>query len=158
MRDIVGADDVLAGRRKTARGSRRPREHARRPLRRARLRTSSPGRRMPFFCAVPPTAALDAEGIGAFPSAGPYYVQDTAPGERVVIRRNPYYGGARAVHLEGFDVDLRGGTPQDMIRRDRPRARPTGGTLPPPSSSTPRSGFVAKYGINKSRFFVQARA
>ena len=60
-----------------------------------------------FFCAVPPNLPSDPEGIGAFPAAGPYYVQDYRPGQRVVLRRNRYYGGKRPHHVAGFDVDLR---------------------------------------------------
>ena len=48
---------------------------------------------MPFFCAVPPTLPSDPEGVGPFPSAGPYVVTEYRPGERVTIRRNRFYGG-----------------------------------------------------------------
>lgn len=153
MRDIVGATDVLSGRRRTASGivARSNTLVVRfvRPAPDFLSRTA-----MPFFCAVPPNLRSSGEGVGAFPSAGPYYVQEYRPGERVVIRRNPYYGGTRKVHLEGFDVDLRGGTPQDMIRRiDRDEA--DWGHSIAAVFMDPSLGLVSKYGVNKSELWVK---
>ena len=105
-RDIVGADDVLAGRSKTASGvvavGNTLVVRFTRPAPDFAARTS-----LPFFCAVPPRLPPDPEGVGAFTSAGPYYVVDYRPGERVVIRQNRFYGGTRPRRVEGFDVDLR---------------------------------------------------
>ena len=71
------------------------------------------------------------------------------------MRRNPYYGGTRKVHLDGFEVDLRGGTPQEMIRRvDRSEAD-WGHTVAAPFFTDPTLDLVAKYGVNKSQFFVK---
>ena len=64
----------------------------------------------------PAEPAAERRGVGD-PSAGPYYVQEYRPNERIVLKRNPYYGGNRKVHLDGFEVDLQGGTPQDMVRK-----------------------------------------
>ena len=94
---------------------------------------------MPFFCAVPPTLPPSPEGVRAFPGAGPYYVNDYRLNQQIVIRRNRYYGGNREHHVDGFDVDLSGGSPEEMLDRvdagkadwgymlagDRLRARPT---------------------------------
>lgn len=46
---------------------------------------------MPFLCAVPPTLPADLEGVGASPSAGPYFASEYVPGESVVLERNPFY-------------------------------------------------------------------
>jgi ABC-type oligopeptide transport system substrate-binding subunit len=72
---------------------------------------------MPFFCAVPPTLPPDREGVRDFPGAGPYYVKEYRPNGRVVIRRNRYYGGSRAHHVDGFDVDLSSDSPEQMLER-----------------------------------------
>ena len=154
MQDIVGAADVLAGKRPTAAGvvakGNTLTVRFTRPAPDFPVRTA-----MPFFCAVPPNLPPSAEGEGEFPSAGPYFVQEYRANERVVIRRNPYYGGERKTHLDGFDVDLRGGAPQDMIRRiDRDEADwgyMIGGVF----FSDPTLDLAAKYGINKSEFFVK---
>ena len=152
-RDIVGAADVLAGRRRTATGI-----VARGNtliVRFTRPAPDFPARTaMPYFCAVPPNLPPSAEGVGAFPSAGPYYVQEFRPGERVVIRRNPYYGGTRRVHLDGFDLDLSGGSPQDMIRRiDQDEA--DWGHMIAGLFMDPQLGLVEKYGINEDEFFMR---
>jgi peptide/nickel transport system substrate-binding protein len=151
--DIVGAKDVLAGRRTTphgvvARGNTLV-------VRFTKPAPDFPARTaMPFFCAVPPDLPSSGEGVGAFHSAGPYFVQEYRAGERVVIRRNPYYGGTRKVHVDGFDVDLRGGSPQDMVRRiDRGEAD-WGHTLAPVFTD-PSLGLETKHGINRSRYFVK---
>ena len=112
-RHIVGAADVLAGR-SAATGV-----VARGDTLTVRFMRATPGFRpsaLPFFCAVPPTLPVDAEGFGVFPTAGPYRVTEYRPGERVEIRRNPFYGGSRPHHVDGFDVDLRAASPDESIR------------------------------------------
>jgi peptide/nickel transport system substrate-binding protein len=152
MRDIVGADDVLAGREKTARGV-----VARGNTLFVRFKRPAPDflarTTLPFFCAVPPWLPVSAEGLGEFPSAGPYYVKDYRAGEGIVIRRNRFYGGERKVHLEGFDVNLRGGTPPELLRSiDRGDA--DWGYMVAGVFMTPGLDFRAKYGLNKSRFWM----
>ena len=90
-----------------------------------------------------------------FPSAGPYHVREFRPGERVVIRRNPHYGGARRVHLDGFDVDLRGGSPTDMIRRIERNEADWGHMLGGVFFADPTLDLIGKYGINKSEFWIK---
>lgn len=154
MRDIVGAADVLAGRRTTAAGVVARGNTL--VVRFTRPAPDFPARTaMPFFCSVPPRLPASAEGVSAFPSAGPYYVQEYRPGERVIVRRNRYYGGRRKVHLDGFNVDLRGGTPQEMIRRiDRDQAD-WGHTVGGQFFTDPTLDLAAKYGINKSQFWIK---
>ncbi len=154
MRDIVGAADVLHGRQKTARGV-----VARGNTLIVRFKKPAPDfparTAMPFFCAVPPLLEPSEEGATHFPSAGPYHVTEFRPGERVVIRRNPYYGGARRVHLDGFDVNLRGGSPTDMIRRiDRDEAD-WGHMLGGVFFADPTLDLIGKYGINKSELWIK---
>lgn len=50
---------------------------------------------MPFFCAVPIGTPHDPKGVRLVPSAGPYYVASYAPGQGVVLKRNPNYRGRR---------------------------------------------------------------
>ena len=119
VQDVVGAKDVLEGRRPSPRGVVAKGNTL--VVRFTKPAPDFPARTaLPFFCAVPPNLPSSGEGVGAFPSAGPYFVQEYRPGERVVIRRNPHYGGARKFHLDGFDVDLRGGSPQEHDPPDRP--------------------------------------
>jgi peptide/nickel transport system substrate-binding protein len=152
-RDIVGAADVLAGRRKTARGV-----DARGNtlvVRFVRAAPDFPARTaLPFFCAVQPGLPAVAEGVRALHAAGPFRVVEYRPGERVVIRQNRFYGGTRPRRVDGFDVDLRAPSPTEMIRRiDRGEAdwgHTVAGVFMDPSL-----GLRAKYGINKTRFFMK---
>jgi len=110
---------------------------------------------LPFFCAVPPTVpADDPEGIGQMPSAGPYTVTEYRPGERVVIRRNPYYGGSRPHHVDGFNVDLRAASPQDMLQRVERGDADWGHTLAAVFLD-PTLDLVTRYGVNRSRLFMK---
>ena len=115
VRDIIGAADVHAGKRSTASGV-----VARGNTLVVRFSRAVPDfvtrTTLPYFCAVPPGLQPSREGAKVIPSAGPYYVTEYRDGERVVIRRNPYYGGRRKVHLDGFNVNLRGGGPVDLLR------------------------------------------
>ena len=152
-RDIVGARAVLTGDRSAATGV-----VARGDTLVVRFTRPAPDfpalTTMPFFCAVPPTLPVDAEGIGVFPSAGPYRVTEYRPGERVLIRRNPFYGGSRPHHVDGFDVDLRAPSVDEPIRLiERDEADWT--TLLMPVFLNSGLDLVSKYGINRSRFFSQ---
>lgn len=152
VRDIVGADEVLAGTRPTARGvvalGYKLVVRFTRPAPDFATRTT-----LPFFCAVPRNFPPDPEGVRAPPGAGPYYVSDYRPGERLVLRRNRFYGGNRPHHVSGFDVDLRVASPNEMIQRiDREEA--DWGYNLAAVFLDPSLALVAKYGVNRSRFFL----
>ena len=152
LEDIVGARAVQAGRAAKAKGvvARGYRLIIRleRPLGDLPARTS-----MPFFCAVPPNLPADPEGRGAFPGSGPYYVSEYRTGQRVTIRRNRYYHGARPHHLDGFNVDLTASSPQEVLDRIED-GRADWGVIPPTLYFAPERGLVRKYGINKTQFFI----
>jgi ABC-type transport system substrate-binding protein len=150
---IVGAADVQAGRRTAAAGveARGNRLVVRftRPVGDFAAQTA-----MPFFCAVPPTLPSDPEGVRTFPSAGPYVITEYRPGERVTIRRNRFYRGDRPHHLDGFDADLRVSGPAEALDRVE-RGTADWAAAIAPSYFEPGRGLAAKYGVNKSQFFVQ---
>jgi YVTN family beta-propeller protein len=106
--DIVGARAYMAGRARhiagvTVRGDRlviRLTHPA--PDFPARIATSA-------FCAVPPDTPVDRNGVNVIPSAGPYYVTSYAPGQGVVLTRNPNYHGRRPHHFAR--IELRTGVP-----------------------------------------------
>jgi ABC-type transport system substrate-binding protein len=153
VQDIVGAAEVLSGPARTARGVV---AHGNtlvvkfsRPAPDFITRTT-----LPFFCAVPPGLPASREGAGAFHSAGPYYVKEYRQGERVLIQRNPYYGGRRKIHLDGFDVNLRGGGPVDLLRSiDRGEA--DWGHMISGIFLDRTLDLTGKYGVNRSRFFIR---
>jgi oligopeptide transport system substrate-binding protein len=152
-RDIVGAGRVLAGKSASAagilaRGSTLV-VHLTRPAPDFPSRMAST-----YFCAVPPSLPIDPEGVGAFPAAGPYYVTEYRRGERVVLRANRYYRGGRPHHVDGFDVDLRAASPQEVLQRvDRGEA--DWGYTIAGIYFDPALGLVGKYGLNRSRLFLR---
>jgi peptide/nickel transport system substrate-binding protein len=107
-----------------------------------------------FFCAVPPTLPIDAEGIGVFPAAGPYTVVEYRRGDRVTIRRNPNYGGRRPHHVDGFDVDLRASAPQEVLQRVDRGDADWGHTLSG-IYFDPALGLVERYGLNRSQLYLK---
>ncbi|HEY5872670.1 MAG TPA: ABC transporter substrate-binding protein [Gaiellaceae bacterium] len=152
-RDIVGAGRVLAGKATTpsgvvARGNTLV-VRLTRPAPDFPHRTAST-----FFCAVPPSLPIDPEGRGAFPAAGPYFVTEYRRGERAVLQQNPYYGGKRPHYVDGFDVDLRVASPQEVLRRVERGDADWGHTLSG-IYFDPALGLVDKYGINRSQLFLK---
>jgi peptide/nickel transport system substrate-binding protein len=102
------------------------------------------------LCAVPPNLPADPEGSKApLPSAGPYYVSDYSPGERLVLERNRFYKGKRPQHVERIVADL--GADAGAAVDDVERGKLDWAYLP----NADRVAELAKrYGVNKSRFFV----
>jgi ABC-type transport system substrate-binding protein len=151
--NIVGASAVRAGRRATpvgvvARGNRLVVRFTD-PVPDFPARTT-----MPFFCAVPPTLPSDPEGVGAHPSAGPYFISEYVRGRRAVLERNRFYRGSRPHHVDRFVVDIRGGPPADVLERIE-KGEADWGLVPPPFYFDPARGLGRKYGVNRSQFFVK---
>lgn len=146
--DIVGATDVNAGRARHVRGV-RARGY------RLTIRLTHPSwvlptiLAMPFFQATSTTLPLEREVLTGYPSAGPYSFTKHVPDQTTKLRRNRYYRGARPHHLAGVDVtwNLRGDNPfGDWPRYD-------GGYPPLPNAEIP--AIVKRYGVNKTRFWVE---
>jgi peptide/nickel transport system substrate-binding protein len=151
-RDIVGAERVLAGKATEAAGIT---AHGNTLIVRfKRAVPEFPAQTASFLCAVPPTLPADPEGVVAYPTAGPYYVTEYRPGERVVLRRNPFYAGKRPQHVDGFDVDLRLASHEEVLDRIESGAADWGWALSL-AYFDPARRLAAKYGVNRSRFFVE---
>jgi peptide/nickel transport system substrate-binding protein len=153
MEDIVGARAVRSGRARNVSGviARGYRLKIRlvQPLGDLPARTS-----MPFFCAVPPNLPADPEGRGAFAGSGPYYVDEYRRGQRVLIKRNRYYGGKRRHYVDGFSVDLTAASPQQVLDRVE-NGSADWGIAPPPLYFAPERRLSQKYGLNKRQFHVR---
>jgi peptide/nickel transport system substrate-binding protein len=76
------------------------------------IRLTAPSATLParlastFFCAVPPNTPVSAAGLGQIPMAGPYAIASYTPKRRLVLRRNPNYGGTRPARFREIQVDL----------------------------------------------------
>jgi ABC-type transport system substrate-binding protein len=147
--DIVGAQDVLAGKATTIRGL----------IAKGRTLTLRLTKRVPELledltgvCAVPPTLPADPEGARApLPSAAPYFVAQYVPNERLVLERNRYYRGERPHHVDRFVSDLAVdfGETVDQVAT---------GTFDFCVNGVPaerQQELARRYGVNKSRFFVK---
>ena len=150
---IVGAEDVLAGRRQTvtgvvARGNTLVVRFTR-PVPDFAAQTT-----MPFFCAVPPALPADPEGVRAFPGAGPYYVAEYRPDQSVVILPNRFYRGTRPHHVHRFVVDQTAPNTNEVLDRIE-RGDADWGRVPPFAYFDPARRLAAKYGVNRSQFFVK---
>jgi ABC-type oligopeptide transport system substrate-binding subunit len=101
MRDIVGADAVIAGKAKTISGVRvlgryRLQIRLTKPLGDLTARLT-----MPFFCPILPNTPIDPAGIDNPPGSGPYYAERVV-NRRTVLKRNPYYQGSRPANVDQF--------------------------------------------------------
>jgi peptide/nickel transport system substrate-binding protein len=152
-KDIVGADDVLAGRASNAAGviarGNQLVVRLKKPVADFPAWTT-----MPYFCAVQPGLPPDPEGVTTFQGAGPYYVAEYRPGQQLVLRRNRFYRGKRPHHVERFEVDLQVGSAQELFDRIE-RGQVDWGIAPPPNYFAADQRLVARYGVNKSQFFVK---
>jgi ABC-type oligopeptide transport system substrate-binding subunit len=62
---------------------------------------------MPYFCPVPGDLPVAPEGVQApLPGSGPYYIAEFVPGNRVVLKRNRFYGGRRTRHVDQIFIQV----------------------------------------------------
>jgi ABC-type transport system substrate-binding protein len=147
--DIIGAQDVLAGKATTVRGL----------VAKGRTLTQRLTKRVPELlvslagvCAVPPGLPADPEGAKApLASAAPYYVAEYVPNERLVLERNRFYGGQRPHHVDRFVADLAVAFSDalDLV------AAGTFDFCLPCVLGERQQELARRYGVNRSRFFVK---
>ena len=151
-RAIVGAEDVHAGRAARASGV-TARDDTLTVRFTREVREFDAWTTMPFFCAVPPELPPSREGVRTFPGAGPYTIREYRPNERILLGRNRYYGGNRAHHVDGFQVDLSAESPDEKIRRVATGRADWTHTLPGVALQS-CVGLTAKFCLDYSRFFL----
>jgi ABC-type oligopeptide transport system substrate-binding subunit len=85
---------------------------------------------MPFFCPLPTSVPIDADGIDApVPSAGPYYIASWTRTQEIVVRENPNYVGSRPHHFHEIHYLI--GLPLETIRARIEAGDADLGDLPP---------------------------
>ncbi len=148
VQDIVGAQDVIDGKARTARG-------VRASGRKLVLELVAPAPDLPArltlfaFCAVPPNLPADPEGARApLPAAGPYYIAEYVPGRKLVLKRNRFYGGNRPHHVDRFATIFVDSphTALQLVRQGRADLADAG-------SATDYAELIGKYRTNKSQLF-----
>lgn len=105
MSDVVGVKEYRSGKARHIRGviarGRRLTIVLKRPLGDLPARLSTPA-----FAAVPLGAPVAAQPNRPLASAGPYYVSSYTPGQELVLRRNPRYGGDRPRRFRQIDIAI----------------------------------------------------
>lgn len=105
---------------------------------------------LPYFCALPLDTPTGPGGIGPpVPAAGPYYVASWDRGRTAVLRRNPFYRGARPHRVD--EIDYTFGINLEAQRLRVEAGQSDLGQFPP----TAAGELAAKYGVNKGRFFIK---
>jgi peptide/nickel transport system substrate-binding protein len=112
---------------------------------------------MPFFQATSTKLPLTQEVLGAYPSAGRYSFAHNEVNVLMSIRRNPYWrrgpGRLAPRHLSGLDLHWNQNE-QTLLADVQAGRLDEDQTLPPDQ----RQGLADQYGVNKSRFWVEAQA
>jgi peptide/nickel transport system substrate-binding protein len=148
LEDIVGAGPVQQG--KAQRPSGVKAAGNRLIIRLTKRLPDFPARMtMPYLCPVPAKLPIDPEGVGApLPGSGPFYIAEFVRGSHVTLSQNRFYRGPRARHLDRIVVQI-GDDPETVSRKVE--ANEVDLNLGVPFSR--RAELVAKYGINKTRFW-----
>ena len=147
--DVVGADEVVEGKAKTASGIR-----ARGSTLAIALKEPAPDfpvRTFSFgFCAVPIGLPIDPEGVPApIHQAGPYYIASWVRDRRIVLERNRFYHGRRPHHVARFVITY--GLEPETIVPSIERGSLEGGDVPASESAR----LAKRYGVNRSQYFAK---
>lgn len=145
MREIVGADAVIAGKAKTVAGVRALGPYT------LRIRTTMPlgdlatRLTMPFFCPIATDTPLSE--VNAPLGSGPYYIASRVRSRQVVLERNRFYRGPRRANVDRI---VRTISAPEACRSAIERDELDHCTFLAP---TAYKEIAADYGINKGRFF-----
>jgi len=104
---------------------------------------------VPFFQATSLKLPVDKVVTGPIPSAGPYWVESSDPNTRTVIKRNPFYRGARPHHLKGITVLYNQNS--ETAYQQTLRNQVDEGPIPPDQVAS----VAARFGVNRTRFWAK---
>ena len=105
------------------------------------------------LCVFPQDLPLDHEGARApWPSAGPYTLTEYVPGRRIMVERNRFYRGPRPQHVDRFDITLV--VNDSTLVDDVEQGTYDYAWIAPPVMSPHVTRLVARYGVNRQRFFA----
>jgi peptide/nickel transport system substrate-binding protein len=149
MHEIVGADDVLNKKAKTASGLVVKGNKLTINLTKARpdfLDILA----FPFFCPLPTNTPTTATGVNTFPGSGPYTITSRTPNRQIVLSVNKFYNGSRPHNFDKIvftpNVDLN----QSLLQVKSGQADYDAAGLPP----TAHADLAKQYGINKGQYWV----
>jgi peptide/nickel transport system substrate-binding protein len=105
---------------------------------------------MDFFCAIPKSTPINADGITTFASFGPYYIASRQVGRQIIVKENPNYRGPRPHNVNTFAFTANTNLDQSLLQVKAGQSDYDAGGLPP----TAHAGLAQQFGINKGRYFV----
>jgi ABC-type transport system substrate-binding protein len=105
---------------------------------------------MPFFAAVKPNMPINAKGENVYPSAGPYHIASRDVGRQLVLERNKFYKGSRPANADRIVITVLTDQAQSFLQTKAGQVDYDMGGLPP----TAHQELFNRYGVNKSRYFV----
>ncbi len=150
--DIVGAEDVVNGKAKTASGVK---------VRGNKLIITlvKPGAdflariTLPFFSAIPKNMPVDPQGLSTFASAGPYIVKSWVKNRQAVFARNPLYKGPRPHNIDQFVVTIGIDANQSFLQVKSGQADYDDGGFPPEQKAQ-----LLKAGLLNKQMFINPAA
>ena len=101
---------------------------------------------MPSFCPILPGTPISPAGMDNPPGSGPYYIADRVPDRRIVLERNPYYGGSRTANPDRIVWTIEPDAPSESGRPSGTRTT-SRGCSPPRTMSSATS--TSRYGLNR---------
>ncbi len=105
---------------------------------------------MPFFAAVKPSMPINPKGENVYPSGGPYRIVSRDVGRQVVLERNKFYKGSRPSNADRIVITVLTDQAQSFLQTKAGQVDYDMGGLP----ATAHQELFNKYGVNKSRYFV----
>lgn len=152
MREIVGADDVLDKKAKTARGI-----VAKGNKLTIKLTDAVPDfifrLGLPFFCPLPVNTATTAQGVDTFPGSGPYTITKRTPNREIVVSTNKFYNGSRPHNFDRILYTMNVDLNQSLLQVKSGQADYDAAGLPP----TAHADLGKEFGINKTRYWVHSQ-
>jgi peptide/nickel transport system substrate-binding protein len=154
LADVVGAQEVIAGKRAKISGIRVTRGAIAFTLKRAAPDFLSRVA-MPFFQAVPATlaGAIDPSGVKSVPTCGPYYIASWVPGKSLKLKRNSFYRGPRPHNANAINYTFGGSLGDNEHAVLAGSADYAADGIPP----TDISGLARRFGVNRSQFWIKTR-
>jgi len=151
MHEIIGADAVVDGKAAAISGVRALKPYTLQIRMTRRVPDLVYRLAMPLFCPVP--ADAPPRELELPPGSGPYFIASHVPNQRVVLNRNPHYGGNRHPHVRQIVYNL--GVGGEACRIAVEQNQLDACTVP----GIPGDDFrelAGKYGVNRKggRFFA----
>ena len=149
MHEIVGADNVLAKKAKTATGIVAAGNKLTIKLTQTRPDLVSI-LAFPFFCPLETNTPTTAEGVNTFVGSGPYTITSRTPNRQIVLTVNKYYNGTRPHNFDKIVVTPNVDLNQSLLQVKSAQSDYDAGGLPPSA----HADLGKQFGINKSQYQV----